>query len=264
MLKLQTARVCLLLGLWIGSSSALGQAVSVLTNHNDNGRTGANLSETILNTANVNVTQFSKLFSRTVDGQIYAQPLYVPNVAIPGQGIHNVVYVATMKNKVYAFDGDDPAASAPLWQMNLGTPVPAADTGSLNTITEYIGITSTPVIDASSNTLYCVANTKETSNSYLQRLHALDITTGQEKLGGPVLITASAAGVGQGSVGGTITFNALRHLNRPGLLLLNGYIYIGFGSHDDIEPYHGWVFSYNASTLQRVAVFHSSPADCVG
>ena len=153
--------------------------VSILTQHNDNRRTGANLNETILNTSNVNVTQFGKLFSRPVDGQIYAQPLYLPHVMFPGRGRHNVVYVATMKNSVYAFDADDPDASVPLWQTNLGTPVPALDTDEPRDVNEVIGITSTPVIDPSSNTLYCVAKTKE-NNSYFQRLHALDTTTGEE------------------------------------------------------------------------------------
>ena len=102
--------------------------VGVLTQHNDNSRTGANLNETVLNTSNVNVNQFGKLFSRIVDGQIYGQPLYAPGVAI-GQSIHNVVYVATMKNNVYAFDADNPAASTPFWQVNLGAPVPVTDPG---------------------------------------------------------------------------------------------------------------------------------------
>ncbi|HXG19026.1 MAG TPA: LamG-like jellyroll fold domain-containing protein [Methylomirabilota bacterium] len=232
--------------------------VSVLTQHNDNARTGANLNETILNVSNVTVNQFGKLFSRAVDGQIYAQPLYVPNVTIPNKGVHNVVYVATMNNSVYAFDADDPNASAPLWTRNFGPPVPNQDTGELVDIQPIIGITSTPVIDISTKTLYCVAKTKE-NNSYFNRLHALDITTGQEKTGSPVVITATIPGTGDGSVGGTITFNQLRQLNRPSLLLLNGVVYIAFGSHGDQDPYHGWVFGYDAATLQQRAVFNTSP-----
>lgn len=232
--------------------------VNVLTQHNDNGRTGANLNETTLNTVNVNVGQFGKLFSRTVDGQIYAQPLYVSQVNFGSRGIHNVVYVATEKNNLYAFDADDPNASAPLWQVNFGTPVPVKNVGELVDINEYVGITSTPVIDLATRTLYCVAKTKQ-GGSYPQKLHALDITTGQEKFGGPILIGGSVPGTGDGTRRGTITFDSLRHLNRPGLLLHNGYLYIAFGSHGDVRPYQGWVFSYNAANLQQVAVFNTTP-----
>src|SRR5438093_3423965 len=165
---------------------------SVWTQHNDNSRTGANLNETILTTSNVNVNQFGKLFSRVVDGQVYAQPLYVPGVNI--QGLHNVVYVATMKNNLYAFDADDPNASTPLWQVNFGPSVPNVDVGGAEDITGPIGLTSTPVIDSASGTLYCVAKTKE-SNSYIQRLHAVDITSGQEKPGSPVVIDGSVPGI---------------------------------------------------------------------
>jgi hypothetical protein len=234
-------------------AQGLGQG-SVLTQHNDNSRTGANLNETILNTSNVNVNQFGKLFSRFVDGQVYAQPLYVPGVTV-GQALHNVVYVATMKNSVYAFDADDPAASTPLWEVNLGPAVPVADVGELADIDEVVGITSTPVIDSASGTLYCVAKTKE-GESYVQRLHALDITSGQETLGGPVVIDASVPGIGDDSVLGSIRFNPLRHLNRPALLLSNGYLYVAFGSHGDNRPFHGWVMSYDAATLQNVASFN--------
>src|SRR5262245_56754046 len=224
MQRLRTARASLLLGLWIGSSCIVGQAqVSVLTNHNDISRTGAHLNETILTTSNVNVAQFGKLFSRTVNGNIYAQPLYLSSVSIPGKGVHNVVYVATAQNNVYAFDADDPSASTALWQVNLGPPVPSGDTGDAYDIQPVVGIISTPVIDPNTNTIYCVAKTKE-SSLYFQRLHALDVTTGQEKLGGPRLISASVTGSGDGSVGGVVQFDALRHLNRPGLLLLNGNV----------------------------------------
>ncbi len=247
----------MILMILLSSVAAWGQ-ISVLTQHNNNSRTGANLNETILNTHNVNVYQFGKLFSRFVDGQVYAQPLYVPGVNI-GQGLHNVVYIATMKNNVYAFDADDPNAATPLWQANLGPPVPVADVGGLTDINEVVGITSTPVIDIATGTLYCVAKTEE-GDSFLQRLHALDIISGQEKLGGPVVIDGSVPGTGEGSVSGSIRFDPRRHLNRPGLLLLNGYIYIAFGSHEDNRPFHGWVFSYDAVTLQRIAIFNVTPA----
>jgi len=233
----------------------LGQ-VSVLTQRYDAARSGANLQESLLTVSNVNVSQFGKLFTRSVDGQIYSQPLYVPNLNISGK-IHNVVYVVTMKNNIYAFDADKPDAFRPLWQSNLGNPVPYLETGSAD-INEFVGITSTPVIDLATNTLYCVAKTKE-NNAYFHRLHALNITTGQEKFGGPVVIQATIPGTGVGSLNGILSFDPLRHLNRPGLLLLNGIVYLAFGSHGDKPPFHGWIISYDARTLQQVAVFNTTP-----
>ena len=237
-------------------SSAQAQ-VSVTMHHNDVGRTGQNLNETTLNTSNVNVSQFGKLFACQVDGYIYAQPLYVAQVTI-SSALHNVVYVATENNSVYAFDADH---GAQLWHVNLGTPVPSTDISSTyKDLTPVIGITGTPVIDPVSSTIYLVAKTKNTSNNtYHQNLHALDITSGAEKPGSPVEITASAPGSGSGSSGGTIAFQPLYQLNRPGLLLLNGVVYIAFGSHGDIGPYHGWVLGYNASTLAQLAVFNTTP-----
>lgn len=249
-------------------SPATGQTV-VLMHHNDIGQTGQNLAETILNTSNVNVASFGKLFARTVDGFMYAQPLYVPNLTIQGS-THNVVFAATEHNSVYAFDADDPNAATALWQVNLGTSVPSNDicivdpTGDCpyTDLIPEIGITSTPVIDAAANngTMYVVAKTKNTANnSYHFFLHALDITSGAEKFGGPVEIAGQVAGNGTGSVNGTVTFDALHHTNRPGLLLLNGVVYLAFGSVGDIGIYHGWIFAYNATTLQRTVVFNVAP-----
>src|SRR5262249_10680637 len=241
--------------------TAQSGGVSVVTQHNDTSRTGANLNETLLNTSTVNVNQFGRLYTRTIDGQVYAQPLYVPGVNVAGV-LHNVVYVATMKNNLYAFDADDAAAAAPLWQLNFGAPVPNTDVSGLEDIDGPIGITSTPAIDLVSGTLYCVAKTKEgTAQSpiYVQRLHALDLRNGQERPGSPVVIDGSVPGNGDGSVAGVVQFNALKHLNRPALLLSNGYVYIAFGSHEDQRPYHGWVFSYNATTLQQAGVFNVTP-----
>jgi hypothetical protein len=231
--------------------------VSVTTHHNDVGRTGQNLNETILNTSNVNVNQFGKLFACQVDGYVYAQPLYVAQVTISST-LHNVVYVATENNSVYAFDADN---GAQLWHVNLGTPVPSTDISSTyKDLTPVIGITGTPVIDPVSSTLYVVAKTKNTSNStYHQNLHAVDITSGAEMPGSPVEITASVAGSGSGSSGGTIAFQPLYQLNRPGLLLLNGVVYVAFGSHGDIGPYHGWVLGYSAFTLAQMTVFNTTP-----
>ncbi len=244
--------------LWHSLTPSPAQAqVSVTTHHNDIGRTGQNLNETTLTTSNVNVNQFGKLFACPVDGYIYAQPLYVAQVAISST-THNVVYVATENNSVYAFDAD---SGTQLWHVNLGTPVPSTDIASTyKDLTPVIGITGTPVIDPGSSTLYVVAKTKVTSNNtYHQNLHALDITTGIERPGSPVEITASVSGNGSGSSGGAIAFQPLYQLNRPGLLLLNGEIYIAFGSHGDIGPYHGWVLAYNASTLVQTAVFNTTP-----
>jgi len=247
-----------------------GMAVSqveVVTNHNDGGRTGANLGETILNTSNVNTSNFGKLFTRTVDGQIYAQPLYLSEIAIAGQGTRNVVYVATEHNTVYAFDADNAATSAPLWHTNLGPSVPSGDicqnmSGSpfcpYPDLAPEIGITSTPVIDPATGTLYVVAKTK-TTGTYQFMLHALDVASGAEKFGGPVQITASVQGNGTGSSGGSLSFDALHHLNRPGLLLLKGVVYIAFGAVGDVPPFHGWVMGYDARTLQQVSVFNASP-----
>jgi hypothetical protein len=238
----------------------------------DNSRTGENAQEVFLKPANVNSSQFGKLFSLPVDGQVYAQPLYMENVSIPAQGVRNVVFVATEHDSVYAFDADG-LSTTPLWHVSFVNPsagvttVPSQDVGS-NDLSPEIGITSTPVIDPGSGTLYVTAKTKElqdpscTSNcayNYFHRLHALDITTGAEKLGGPVVISASVPGTGYDSVNGTITFGALRHLQRPSLLLLNGIVYIGFGSHGDVDPYHGWLMAYSATTLQQIAVFNVTP-----
>jgi chitodextrinase len=237
------------------------------TFHNDNIRTGQNLSETVLTPANVNSQQFGKLFSYTTDGISHASPLYVANVTIPGKGSHNVVYVATEHDTVYAFDADGLSA-APLWQVSFINPtagittVPPADTGETGDIAPEIGITGTPVIDPVAGTLYLVVKTKEVSGatrSYPQRLHALDITTGAERFGSPVVVQASVPGTGDGSSGGQLPFNSLRENQRPALLLSNGVIYIGFASHGDRPPYHGWVLGYNATTLQQLMAYCDTP-----
>ena len=244
----------------------------VFTQRYDNTRVGLNAQETVLTPADVNQNQFGKLFSLPVDGLVYAQPLYVQGVAIPGQGVHNVVFVATEHDSVFAFDADG-QSTTPLWltsflnTANGVTTVPWQDVGTPN-ISPEIGITSTPVIDPASGTIYVTAKTKEaqdpscTSNctyNYFYRLHALDITSGAEKFGGPVAISASVPGSGYDNVNGTVTFNPLPQLQRPGLLLLNGVIYVGFASHGDIDPYHGWLFAYNATSLQQVAVLNITP-----
>lgn len=237
---------------------------SMLTYRNDLARTGQNLNEVTLTPANVNSTLFGKLFSYPVDGAIYAQPLYVASVTIPGQGIHNVVYVATEHDSVYAFDADG-KTSAPLWHVSFINPTAGINSVSASDVSNStfpggeIGITSTPVIDAVGGTLYVVAYTKE-NGQYVYRLHALDLASGAEKFGGSVIIQASVPGNGWGNNGqGQVLFEAKIHLQRPGLLLLNGVIYVGFGSHDDNPPFHGWLLAYNATTLQQVAILNTTP-----
>ena len=233
----------------------------VFTYHYDNLRTGQNTNEAVLTPANVNSTQFGKLFAYSTDGLSYASPLYVANVNISGQGFHNVAYVATEHDSVYAFDADG-LSSTPLWQVSFlksgVTTVPCADTGECGDIPTEIGITSTPAIDQTTGTLYVVAATKE-SGSYVQRLHALDITSGAEKFGGPVVIQASVSGTGDGAAGGTVAFDPLHENQRPGLLLSNGVVYLAFGSHGDVRPWHGWLLGYNASTLARVLAYNVTP-----
>ena len=235
----------------------------VFTYHNDPSRTGQNLNERAFMPTNVNVNQFGRLFSFPVDGYIYAQPLYVANLNMPGAGFRNVVFVATEHDSVYAFDADG-RSTAPLWQTSFIDPahgittVPFEETGS-NDIVPEIGITGTPVIDPSSGTLYVSAKTKE-SGEYVHRLHALDLQTGQEKFGGPVALQAAVPGTGAGNDGaGNVPFNPLRQHDRCALMLLNGVIYIAFASHGDNDPYHGWVLGYDALTLQQVGEFNSSP-----
>ena len=243
----------------VSATAYITNYAGTFTFHNDTLRTGVNNNETVLTTANVNQAQFGKLFSYATDGFAYASPLYVANVNIPGQGFHNVVYVATEHDSVYGFDADG-LGSSPLWHVsflvNGATTVPCADTGECGDIPNEIGITSTPVIDPASGTLYVVAKTKEGTN-YVQRLHALDITTGAEKFGGPVVLQATVPGAGDGT--STVTFNPLRENQRPGILLSNGVVYLAFGSHGDIPTWYGWILAYNATTLQQVLVFNSAP-----
>ncbi|HET7441236.1 MAG TPA: hypothetical protein VFJ47_08045 [Terriglobales bacterium] len=234
----------------------------VLTYKNDNFRTGQNLNESVLTPANVNAAQFGKVFSYNVDGFIFAQPLYVRDIDIPGEGSHNVVYVATEHDSVYAFDADGKSGS-PLWHVSFINPVdgittiPTADVGS--TIFPEIGITSTPVIDPSTGTIYVEASTKE-NGAYFHRLHALDIASGEEKFGGPVTIAGSVAGSGVGNDGnGRVPFQAKIELQRAALLLVNKAVYIAFASHGDNGPYHGWVFAYDATTLEQVGIWNDTP-----
>ena len=249
---------------------AFGQT-SVLTQHNDNARTGQNMSETILNTSNVNTNQFGKLFAMPSDGQVYAQPLYVPGVTING-GVHNVVILATENDSVYAYDAD--SSGPPLWKVSMvdaghgagvgEKPLNSGAAGLCTDLQPQVGITSTPVIDSTLKTIYVEAKSTDGVN-YFHRLHALDLLTGKEKTPGPVVIAGTVSGTGDGSSSnGQLAFDNLRHLNRPGLLLLNGTIYIAYGSHCDSGNWHGWLFAYDAATFTQKSVYVTTPNGGMG
>ncbi len=253
-----------LVGLLVGAVDAAGE--NVLTFHNDNARTGRNLNEKILTPASVASTNFGKLFSQSVDGYVYAQPLVMTNVSIAGQGVHDVVFVATEHDSVYAFDAHSNVPA--LWQvsfLNLGAGVTTAssdDVGCEDLVPE-VGITSTPVIDPVTKTIYVSAKTKEvtdTTTNYFCRLHALDIGSGAEKFGGPVVIQPIASGTGDGNDGaGHIPFDPLTQFNRAALSLNNGVVYLGFASHCDNGPYHGWLIGYTATNLQLKTFLNTTP-----
>lgn len=241
----------------------------VITSQYDNARTGANLNETTLAPRNVNVSQFGKLFSVPVDGDVYAQPLYLPKLEIPGKGIHDVVFIATEHDSVYALDAENPT-SAPLWKTSFINPaagitaVPARDV-RCPFIRPEVGITSTPVIDPESGTIFVLARTLDAkgvlSNKYAQRLHALDVRTGAEKFGGPVEIKASVTGKKYWVLQGQIDFDPLMENPRAALLLVNGKVILTWASSCDVGPYHGWVMAYDAHTLAQAGVLNTSPDD---
>ena len=248
----------LLFLLWPGL--ALSQ-VSVLTQHNDNSRTGLNAHETLLTPSSVGHKTFGKLFSRNVDGIVVAQPLYLSGVPIAGSGSHNVVYVVTQHDSVYAFDADSNTGSnaSPLWHVNFTNPPSVTTVSSQQQGCSFVGFTEigimgTPVIDPNTNTLYVVAKTSE-SGGLLFHLHALDVTTGAEKFGGPVLITANL---------NNVSFPAPQQAQRPGLLLMNGTLYIGFGSNGCDLTAQGWVIAYNAANLQQIGALNLNPSEGFG
>ena len=247
--------------------------------------TGQDLTEIVLSATNVNSTNFGKQFTYPVDGQVYAQPLYKAGVTITSgsiQGTHNVLFVATQHDSLYAFDADGAAGNGPLWQTSFINPsasvatVPNADVDSAD-INPEIGITSTPVISASTGTIFVCAKTREIisgNTHYIYRLHAIDIGSGAEKNGSPTVIAdtisndlanytyvsgPSVAGSGAGASGGRVNFNALRQLQRCALSLVNNVIYLGSGSHGDNPPFHGWVLGYSATNYQIVAAWNANP-----
>ena len=240
---------------------------AVATSQFDNARTGATLTETTLTPANVNARSFGKLGTYKVDGAVYAEPLYVPNVPIPGNGTRNVLYVATEHDAVYAFDADKPG-DPPLWQVSFLDErkhietVPARD-ANCPFISPEIGITSTPVIDMKTGTLYVLARTMISHTAghdeYPHTLHALAITTGVEKFGGPKEITATSRGKGDGRENGQIDFNGLRENPRAALTLTNDALYLAWASACDVDPFHGWIMAFDPSTLERKAALNVTP-----
>jgi len=250
------------------------QTPTISTGQYNNNRTGANLNETLLTTSNVNVNQFGKVASLPLDGREYGHALFIPNVTLPlaGGGTYttNVLYVATQKNTIFAFDANT-LSTTPLWQTNLGASVPSqtASGGYCPAFSagNELGILSTPVIDTTTNTIYAVSTSPtSTGTAYEFFLNALDITTGKPKFGSPVQIQGQVAGTGYDNVNGVITLNQdARHAQRTALLLSGGNIYMGFGScGPDADPWHGWVFSYSASNLSQNWVFNTTPNDMRG
>lgn len=235
----------------LGPILAAAPPVDVWTYHNDNARTGQNLNETILTPANVRVATFGKVGFFAVDGKVDAQPLLLSSLAIPGQGTHDVLYVATEHGTIYGLDA---GTGAVLWSRSLlGTGESPSDTRGCSQVVPEIGITATPVIDRSagpSGVIYVVAMSKNGS-TYFQRLHALDVTTGAELAGGPVTVTATG-------------FDPKQYEERAALLLLNGNVILSWTSHCDIDPYKGWVMSYNASTLAQTSVLNVTPTGSRG
>jgi outer membrane protein assembly factor BamB len=263
--------------------------VDVLTQHNDLSRTGWNKQETILNHTNVRSGSFGKVFTLSLDDQVYAQPLVVSGVVIPSFGPKNVVYVCTENNSVYAFDADN---GTPYWQVNFiptgfripttGDMHPGLCGGGYFDFGFHIGIVGTPVIDKAANTMYfvtkIVSNTGIDNHTYVsgltpddeynysttgfhQYLHAIDLRTGTEKANSPVEITASYPGTGDGSALGVISFDPRRQFNRSGLVLSRGIVYIAFAAHCDWDPSHGWLLGYDASTLAQKIVYNTTPND---
>jgi Legume lectin domain/Chitobiase/beta-hexosaminidase C-terminal domain len=252
------------------ASSLLAQTpVTVPTWRYDLTHSGQNTHETELTPANVNVNSFGKLFSHPVDGSVYAQPLYVPGLTMSDGKVHNVFFIATEHDSVYAFDADSNggANANPIWQISLLSTSHGAAAGAttipwspalLNDIEPEIGITGTPVINPGANTMYVVAASEE-GGVYRMRLHAINILNGAERSNSPVLITATIAGTGNGSSGGELTFSPYWQNQRPALDYYNGYVYIGFASHGDNGPYHGWIFAYNGSSMAQTDAFCLTP-----
>ena len=239
-------------------------SVSVLTQHNDNSRAGWNSHESILNTNNVNSSVFGKQFTLLVDDQVYAQPLVVSNVNYKSAN-HNIVFIATVNNSIYAFDAENGDA---LWTKNYtpsfyrpvrNTDMTGACGGSYLDFSGNIGIVGTPVIDSSAQIIYFVARVTSGSGTYLQQLHAVSILDGAELPNSPVTIIASYTGNGDGSYNNVIKFDAQKQNQRQALTLSNGVVFISFSSHCDWGPYHGWILGYDAKSLNQTIVYNDTP-----
>jgi len=236
--------------------TAASSGTDVVTYHNDVARTGTNPTETTLTPANVNDATFGKIGFFSMDGLVDAQPLYLSQLDIPGQGTHNVLYAVSEHGSIYAFDAD---TGATLWQKSmLGSGESASDNRNCGQVTPEIGITSTPVIDRAHGVIYLVAMSRNGS-TYFQRLHALDITSGDELFGGPTTVQAAFPGTGANSSGGNVIFDPKQYKERAALLLLNGTVYTTWASHCDDSPYTGWVIAFNATTLQQTRVLNLTP-----
>jgi hypothetical protein len=262
------------------AAAASASKPPVVTFHNDPESTGQNLQETALNLVTVKAGSFGKRWTAAVDGQIYGQPLYLPGVDIkvgPHAGAHDVVFAVTQHDSAFAFDAN---SDVELWSKSFltgpnVTTVPFKDVTPNADVTPEIGIASTPALDAAAGMLYLTAKTKELiagKEHYIYRLHALDITKGADRAGSPVVIGDSTGdtfadivsgpevkGNGEGGNGSVVRFNAKKHMQRCGITLTNGHLYLGFGSHGDNIPYHGWVLGYDEKTLQLTAAINLSP-----
>jgi hypothetical protein len=250
--------------------------VSVLTQHNDLGRTGWNNNETLLNHTNVAPGKFGRIGTFAVDDQTYAQPLIVSNITVSNH-TGSVLYVATVNNSVYAFNADDITDTAALWKMSLNPPgqrapnttdlkdsLGAPCNGNYRDFSGQIGIVGTPVIDTASNTLYVVTKTVDSSGNFYDYINALDLKTGLPKFGSPHLISALVNGIGQGSVNGLVSYQAKYQNQRPALLLYNNTVYVASASYCDWGPYHGWILGFDATTLDLKYTYNTTPDGGLG
>jgi len=258
------------------ASATLGVAdlAGISTYHYDLARDGVNSQEYALTPASVNKRNFGKLFSCAVDSAVYTEPLWMPALNVNGS-VHNVIFVATQHDSLYAFDADASPCQQ-LWQVSLidaphggtagETSIFWSDVGSgFKDIYPEIGVTGTPVIDSATGTLYVVSKSESSGPVFYQRLHAIDLATGSEKFNAPVNISATVPGTGDGSSGGVVSFNTQSENVRSGLALVNGVVYICWASHEDRYPYHGWILGYNAANVQQQAgIFITTPNGGLG